>query len=152
MRFTLPRLGRLVAALWLACAASGAVLAQDPRVSAVQVAAREWLVWVDRGDTQTSWGAAGKKFQAVISPTVWADALKKEQERMGTVTRRTVGPTRFQTTLPGSPDGEYAQILFSTAFANNANGRETLTMEREADGKWRVIGYLPLDPRQVPRP
>ena len=151
-RFVLPRPWRLLAALWLGCLASGAALAQDPRATEVQTAAREWLVFVDHGDAQTSWGATGKKFQAAISLTVWADALKKEQRRLGTVTRRTVGPTRFHTTLPGSPDGEYAQILFSTTFANNANGRETLTMEREADGKWRVIGYVPVDPRLVPRP
>ena len=142
MHFALPR-RRLAAALLCLVCAAGVARAQDPRVTAAQVAAREWLAFVDRGDAQTSWGAASKKFQAAISVTVWADALKKAQAQFGVVTRRTAGPTRFQTTLPGSPDGEYAQLLFSTSFANKANGRETLTMEREADGKWRVVGYFP---------
>jgi hypothetical protein len=142
MRFALPWSRRLLAALCLACAA-GAALARDPRVTAAQTAAREWLAFVDRGDAQSSWAAAGKKFQAAISMAVWGDSLKKEQARIGAVTRRTAGPTRFQTTLPGSPDGDYAQLLFSTSFAKKPNGRETLTMEHEADGKWRVIGYFP---------
>ena len=141
MHFALPR-RLLLAALCLTCVV-GVALAQDPNVIAAQTAARQWLAFVDRGDAQTSWGAAGKKFQSAISVAVWADALKKARARLGTVARRTAGPARFQKTLPGSPDGEYVQLLFSTTFANKANGRETLTMEREADGGWRVIGYFP---------
>ena len=141
MHFALPRRW-LLAALCLTCVA-GVALAQDPNVIAAQTAARQWLAFVDRGDAQTTWGAAGKKFQSANSVAVWAAGLKKTRARLGTVTRRTAGPTRFQTTLPGSPDGEYVQLLFSTSFANKANGRETLTMEREADGTWRVIGYFP---------
>ncbi|HEX8011251.1 MAG TPA: DUF4019 domain-containing protein [Casimicrobiaceae bacterium] len=142
MNFALPWLRRLAAALCLALVAS-AGLAQDPRVTAAQAAARDWLAFVDRGDAQSSWNAAGKKFQAAISMVAWSDALEKEQARIGRVTRRTAGPTRLQTALPGFPDGEYAQLLFSTSFAKKPDGRETLTMEREADGKWRVIGYFP---------
>ena len=141
MYFALLR-RRLLAALCLACVASGA-LAQDPNVIAAQAAARQWLAFVDRGDAQASWGAAGKKFQSAISVAVWAEGLKKTQARLGTVTRRTAGPARFSKTLSGYPEGDYAQILFSTTFANKANGRESLSMEREADGKWRVIGYFP---------
>jgi hypothetical protein len=133
---------RVVAALCLACV-SGAAVAQDPNVIAAQTAARQWLVFIDRGDAQASWGAAGKKFQSAISVAVWVNGLKKTQARLGTATRRTAGPARFGKTLPGFPDGEYAQILFKTSFANKANSRESLSMEREADGKWRVIGYLP---------
>jgi hypothetical protein len=135
----------LAAALCIVLFAAGSAQAQDPRTTPVQRAAREWLALIDAGDAQASWGAAGKKFQGAIAVAVWANALKKEQARLGRVARRTVGPTRFQTTLQGSPDGEYAQILFRTAFANDADGRETLTLEREEDGKWRVIGYFPRE-------
>jgi opacity protein-like surface antigen len=131
------------AAFCLALLAASDARAQDPQRIAVQAAAREWLGFVDVGDAQASWGAAGKKFRAAIAVDVWAEALKKEQARLGPVARRTVGPTRFQTTLPGFPDGEYAQVLFNTAFANTGDSRETLSLEREDDGKWRVIGYFP---------
>jgi opacity protein-like surface antigen len=130
-------------ALCLVCLATSIAQAQDPQRIAVQAAAREWLGFVDGGDAQASWGAAGKKFQAAIAADVWAEALKKEQARLGRVLQRTVGPTRLQTTLPGFPDGEYAQVLFDTTFANTGDSRETLSLEREADGKWRVIGYFP---------
>jgi hypothetical protein len=133
---------RVVAALCLVCVA-GAAAAQDPNVIAAQTAARQWLVFIDRGDAQASWGAAGKKFQSAISVALWADGLKKTQARLGTATRRTAGPTQLGRKLPGFPDGDYAQVLFSTTFAKKAIGRESLSMEREADGKWRVIGYFP---------
>jgi hypothetical protein len=143
VRFSSSWPGRVVAVPCLALLAAGAALAQDPRTTAVQTAAREWLVFVDGGDGQASWGAAGKKFRSAITVAVWSDALKKEQGRLGRAARRTVGPTRFETTLPGSPDGEYARVLFITAFAIKGAGRETLTLEREPDGNWRVIGYFP---------
>src|SRR2546430_16636680 len=82
MHFALPR-RRLAAALLCLVCAAGVARAQDPRVTAAQVAAREWLAFVDRGDAQTSWGAASKKFQAAISVTGWADALKKAQAPIG---------------------------------------------------------------------
>src|SRR5258706_15652005 len=105
MHFDWPRAWRLFVALCMVCAV-GAALAQDPRTTPVQTAAREWLTLVDHGDAQSSWAAAGQKFQAAISVAMWAAALKKEQARMGTVLRRTAGPTRFQHTLPGAPGGE----------------------------------------------
>jgi uncharacterized protein DUF4019 len=133
---------RLIAVLCLACIA-GSAPAQDPRTIAVQTAARAWLAVVDRGDAHAAWDAGGKKFRSTLSAAQWTDALAKERKLNGPVTRRTVGPTRFHTSLPGMPDGEYAQILFRTSFANKPNGRESVTLEREADGAWRVIGYFP---------
>src|SRR5258708_31488952 len=62
MHFALPR-RLLLAALCLTCVV-GVALAQDPNVIAAQTAARQWLAFVDRGDVQTSWGAAGKKLHS----------------------------------------------------------------------------------------
>jgi Protein of unknown function (DUF4019) len=133
---------RLFAAL-LAMGLAAAALAQDPRTIAVQSAARAWLAFVDRGDGRGAWDAAGKKFQAAMTPELWATELGKQQVEYGKAVERTVGPTRFQNTIPGMPDGQYAQILFRTRFANKPDGTELLTLEREPDGQWRVIGYFP---------
>jgi len=133
---------RLCAALCLVCLAIGAS-AQDPRTIAVQTAARTWLALVDKSDAQGAWNAAGRKFHATLSAEAWAMQLKALQDKMGRATRRTVGPARFATSFPGLPDGQYAQILFRTSFAKKPEGREQLTLEREADAQWRVIGYFP---------
>jgi hypothetical protein len=133
---------RLVAALCLMSLAAGAA-AQDPRTTAVQGAARAWLQYIDRGDAPGAWNAAGKKFQSALSQELWAQELKNAQTRLGKMQQRTVGPARFQRNVAGMPEGEYAQILFRTIFANKPDGSESLTLEREADGQWRVIGYFP---------
>ena len=43
---------------------------------------------------------------------------------------------------PGVPDGEYSLLVFRSGFTKKADSRETVTLEREADGVWRVIGYF----------
>jgi uncharacterized protein DUF4019 len=133
---------RLAAVLTLAFLAVDAA-AQNPRTTEVQTAARNWLVYVDRGDAQAAWNAAGKKFQNASTPERWADDLKKAQAMLGKVQQRTVGPARFQKRIPGMPDGDYAQIVFRTIFASKPDGSEQVSLEREADGQWRVIGYFP---------
>ena len=133
---------RALAAFCFAWLAADPALAQDPRATAAQAAARDWLVLVDRGDAQASWNAAGKKFRAALSLPKWADALRKERGPRGAMRSRTALKTGFQKTIPGVSDGDYALVSYATSFANNAQGHESLTLEREVDGKWRVIGYF----------
>ena len=47
----------------------------------------------------------------------------------------------FAKSLPGTPDGEYAVVLFQTAFAKKADSVETLTFALE-EGKWKCAGYF----------
>jgi len=133
---------RLAAALCLLAFAASAA-GQDPRTVAVQSAARAWLAFIDRGDAQGAWNAGGKKFQTALSAELWAKELKDSQGITGRPTQRTIGPARFQSKVAGLPDGEYAQILFRTSFARKSSGVESVTLEHEADGQWRVIGYFP---------
>jgi hypothetical protein len=133
---------RALAAFCLAWLAAGAAVAQDPKATAAQAAARDWLVLIDRSDAQASWNAAGKKFQAALSLSGWIDALRKTRAPMGAPTSRTAVKTGFQRTFAGVPDGDYARVGYATSFANNAQGHESVTLEREVDGKWRVVGYF----------
>jgi hypothetical protein len=60
---------RPVALICVAWLVAGFAVAQDPKATAAQGAAREWLALADRADAQASWNAAGKKFQATVPPT-----------------------------------------------------------------------------------
>ena len=135
------RAQRLLALICLAWLVTGAALAQDPRASAAQAAARDWLALADRSDAQASWNAAGKKFQEAMPVSGWADALAKARDPLGSVTGRTIFKTGFKKTFPGASESDYALIVYTTSFVNKARSRETLTLERESDGKWRVVGY-----------
>jgi len=131
----------MLAVLGLVALASGSALAQNPRASEAQAAARTWLALTDASDVEGSWKAGGKKFRASLDTESWEEALKKVRTPLGSVIGRALLATRFTDTMPGGPAGEYAQILYETNFSEVGSARETVTLEREADGVWRVIGY-----------
>ena len=109
----------------------------------MQGAARDWLVVADSLDGAASWNAAGQKFKDVIGADEWGVALRKARAPMGAVLQRTMLATTFDKRSPaGGPDGEFAIVIFRTAFGNKVDSSETVTLEREADGTWRVIGYF----------
>jgi hypothetical protein len=116
--------------------------AQDPRASVVQEAARAWLAHTDGGDASQSWNTAGKRFRDAITADRWAESLKGVRPPLGALSQRALLGTQFRKNIPGVPDGDYAIVLFRTTFAKKMDARETLTLEHEPDGAWRVIGYL----------
>jgi hypothetical protein len=132
----------VVAACCLSAAGTGSALAQDPRGTIAQSEARRWLELTDRGDALASWRAAGKQFQSAITADKWADSLKQVRPPLGALVARTLLSTQFTRSFPGAPDGDYALLVFRSSFAKKTDGRETVTLEHEADGAWRVIGYF----------
>ena len=132
------RVVALLAALIVALPAG----AQDARETTVQRAARDWLVLIDRGDYAASWKAAGEKFRTAITAERWASAVTAVREPLGALSQRSILNTNFARTFPGAPEGDYALVVFRTAFAKRTENDETVTLEHERDGQWRVIGYF----------
>jgi len=133
-----------VGALALAAAALAAPAAfgQDPRASAAVTAARDWLLMTDHGDAAESHKRAGARFRTAMSVADWQVALARERTPRGAVVQRALAQTAFQVSLGPGVDGDFALLQFRTAFAKQSDAGETLTLEREADGAWRVIGYF----------
>jgi hypothetical protein len=131
-----------------AIAALGALLctplamAQDPRAGLAQDAARDWLALVDRADYAGAWKAAGTRFRQGADVARWVQSVTRVRSARGAVIRRTTYRTRFTNQFRGAPPGDYAFVLFRTAYANEADAGEQVTLEREPDGGWRVVGYL----------
>ena len=131
-----------LALLAVATLFAGAALGQDPRASAAQAAARQFLLLTDRSDAKASWNAAAKQFQGAITMPRWAQALEAVRLPLGAVAERTLLSTAFMRTLPGSgQDGDFATLLYRTSFAKTERS-ESVTVERESDGVWRVVGYF----------
>jgi hypothetical protein len=116
--------------------------AQDARQTLVQGIARDWLALVDAGRYEDSWKAAGAKLRLSATPSRWAEAVSGGRAPLGPLVKRSVLRTNFRHTFPGVPEGEYAIVIFRTAYTKRDDGDETVTLEREADGAWRVIGYV----------
>ena len=115
--------------------------AQDPKVSEARRAALDWLILSDAGDGAASWKAASKRFQSAMTVEKWAEGLQSARGPYGVVEQRTLVSSRASKEFPGLPEGDYAVLVFMTAFANKRGVSETLSIEREADGTWRVVGY-----------
>jgi hypothetical protein len=124
-----------------ATATSIPALAQDARATIAQRVARDWLAVVDRGDYADSWKQAAAKFRLAMTPERWSAAAKSVRGPLGAVDQRTLVRTTFTRNFPGAPEGEYALVVFRTAFHNKTQSEETITVEQEADGQWRVVGY-----------
>jgi hypothetical protein len=126
-------------------ALGGATLsfAQDPRAVQVQTVARDWLNLTDKQNATASFNAAGARFREPITLEQWTEALAKARAPLGGVDQRTVVETAFDKAAgDGGTEFEIALVRFRTAFARKTESSETVTLEHEADGTWRVIGYF----------
>lgn len=131
---------RIVSLLLLVAAASAH--AQDPRGTAANAAAREWLAIVDRGDVAASYAAAGAKFRSVLTDQQWAAIHAKERKPRGALKARALFQTALNAKIPQAQGpGDYVLLGYRTSYENQPDARETVTLERESDGAWRVIGY-----------
>jgi hypothetical protein len=132
-----------IALLGLASLGGQAALAQDARTTSVQQAARAFLALADRDDGNASWQIAGKQFQNAMTSAGWTEALHSVRVPLGSAGERALLSTKFTTNFAGAAaEGDYALLLYRTSFANRTDARETVTLEREPDGEWRVIGYF----------
>ena len=121
---------------------AGATRAQDEKATTVQAAARTWLAAADALDGATTWKTAGAKFRSAIGPEQWSEALRAARMPWGAVAQRASTATRFSDQLPDGTRGEFANVQYRTAFAAHTDGHESLTLEHEPDGAWRVVGYF----------
>ncbi len=116
------------------------VAAQDPRVSEAQRVSREWLEKSDAGDANATYAAASARFRGAMTPEQWAKALVSARGPYGAVKARTLAASQPAQVAPNLPEGTYVILVYRTNFANR-DAAETVTVERESDGIWRIVGY-----------
>ncbi|HTP98155.1 MAG TPA: DUF4019 domain-containing protein [Casimicrobiaceae bacterium] len=141
-RFLRGRRAALAAISAWAMACALPAFGQDPRYSEAQEAAREWLAIQDTNDAVASYNAAAKRFHDSMPVDQWAQAMSKAHAQFGPVQTRALIGTQAPAPGPDVPPGEFVVVVFRTEFEKRQTGSETLTLERESDGKWRVVGYL----------
>ncbi len=135
---------RQALAAMAACALAAALpaRAQDPTTSLAKAAALDWLALADKHDYAGTYKAAAARFRAQITAEKWVSALKQVQDQFGEVADRTFVGARAVEPKKEDVQGTFQVIGFRTDFTKRKQGVETVTLEREADGKWRVVGYL----------
>ena len=104
--------------------------------------ANVWLRLVDSGQYAESWEEAAEFFRNAISQENWKKSTEVFRKPLGTLVSRELKATRYTTSAPGAPDGQYVIIQYNTSFANKKSAVETVTPMMDKDGKWRVSGYF----------
>jgi len=105
-------------------------------------AAETWLALIDQGDIAKSWDTAAALFKGAVSQEQWVQKVGPVRQPLGKLISREVASSKYATSLPGAPDGEYVVIQFKASFENKASAVETVTPMKDPDGEWRVGGYF----------
>ena len=134
---------RLLVTGLLFVAIAFSVQASEPDViDEAKVETLEWLALTDTGQYESSWDSASSLFKAAVAKDDWEKSLSAVRTPIGALETREMAASKFSTTLPGAPDGEYVVFQFSSSFANKAAALETVTAMKDTDGAWRVAGYF----------
>lgn len=119
--------------------------AEDKSTSPQQIAqdaAKIWLAEVDGDQYGKAWDRAASLFQSGVSREKWEISMIRIRGLLGSAEKRKLASTSAKRSLPGMPDGDYVVITWSTQFEHKARALEVITVMKEADGKWKVVGYV----------
>lgn len=108
-----------------------------------QLAAEAWLTQLDQRNWGGAYEAASQSFRNMVKIDQWMDSIPGVRAPLGNYQSRSVDTVAYKTTLAGRPAGEYVTAIFNTVFSKKNDAQEVVTTARDADGKWRVIGYQP---------
>jgi hypothetical protein len=139
-RRLLRALPALAAATWLA--RPTAAHANLDEVAAARSAAAQFLAETDRGSHGAAWDLAGAAFRSGVGRNGWQSAAEQVLKPLGALQQREPAGTRATRALPGAPDGEYLLLEYRSRFAQKAAAVETVVMQKEPDGQWRVVGFF----------
>jgi Protein of unknown function (DUF4019) len=101
-----------------------------------------WFALVDAGKGEASWSAAGALFREALDPARWDEQLRAAREPLGPLTSRVLAVEETLAAIPGVPDAKYVVRQYHSVYDRIRAVTETLTLQLEGDGVWRVVGYF----------
>jgi uncharacterized protein (TIGR03067 family) len=123
----------------------------DPAQREVVKSAEAYLAVMDEGrfgalrDILSSW-AKQQATRDQISQT-----YQKLRDTFGKASRRTLHRVQVYDELPGLPEGRYAGVQYKTDFERQNGLWESLLLNIDSDGRWRVNTYTnTLEPMPLP--
>ena len=124
---------------WLTfSAAAPLLLAQGD--DAARKAAERWLALIDQAKYKDAYKQGSQHGRAQATVEEWEPQIRAMREAAGAMQQRNFTSAKATKSMAGAPDGDYAVLEFSTAFANKAKAVETVMMSREG-GTWKGCGY-----------
>ncbi|KQT08013.1 DUF4019 domain-containing protein [Ramlibacter sp. Leaf400] len=145
-----PATGTRPAASSAAAASAPAAAASAPAASSAhvekekagQLAAAGWLTLLDRRDWGTAWETSASTFRKAVPLPNWLEGAPKARADFGPLQERTPAAVSYKDRLDRQPPGDYVTVVFVSKYEKRGEVEEMVTTVREADGRWRVMGYL----------
>jgi hypothetical protein len=112
-----------------------------PAPQAAMDAADGFLALIDQRQYDESWASCAPAIKNTINKQSWGTVLSINRARFGVLGTRKLVSAQTVTSLPGSPDGQYAILRYRSSFTLGKTamiGLETVTLAYE-NGKW--LGY-----------
>jgi hypothetical protein len=103
--------------------------------------AKAWLELIDTEKYAQGWQKSASYVRNLVPEGDWQRSLQGVRQPLGKLVSRELKATRYTTSAPGAPDGQYVIIQYDTSFENKKSAVETVTPMLDNDGKWRVSGY-----------
>ena len=118
------------------------VLGAEPTASeqAATAAANAWLKLVDEGKAAESWQALAAP--KAMSEWRWKLGFGLAQRKFGSFSARKLRSSHSTNKSPGGRSGEFVLLEYDTMSSKEGPIVEKLTVSHEADGQWRVGGYI----------
>jgi beta-lactamase regulating signal transducer with metallopeptidase domain len=118
---------------------------QDAAEKEAVAAIQAWLGEMDAGSYARSWTDAAKIFRDAVPSDKWVTLSQNVRTPLGKLIQRNLDSAAYQSGVlsadPNADKGTYVIAQFDTSFENMKYARESVTVEKEADGVWRAAGY-----------
>lgn len=132
----------LLTILFITLVSSTNFAQKDDDVKETTNAANEWLELVDSAKYKKSWDIAAEVFKKQIKAEQWESALEKGRNSLGKLVEREFSQRKFTKKLATLPDGNYVVIQYNSKFKNKPAAVETLSLMKNSEDDWKVIGYF----------
>ncbi len=106
------------------------------------VSMNSWLKLVDDNKFGRSWDKSAQSFKNSVIRTEWIQLLKNTRKPLGRLINREIISLTYTTSMLNAPEGEYVVVVYNTAFKEQSNVIETVTLVRINEEFWRVSGYF----------
>ena len=104
-------------------------------------ASKPWIALMDKGEYEKCWDEAAPWFRDKVgSLEMWIAKADETRDPLGEMKFRELRTTTYATNPIGAPDGEYTIVVYSSSW-DAGSIFETVSMQRQADGSWGVVGY-----------
>ena len=100
-----------------------------------------WLKFIDQGNYDQAYAQTGAQFKKTIDKEAWVKQITPYRGALGSVGSRKVDSAEYSDSIPELESGQYVRLKYTTSFQHGPNSYEEVTVQKENDGVWRIMGY-----------